>query len=93
MGQWNQKLDNEESQVVTTDEKDKEAFRERLLRNQDLLEAQNRILTAELNSMEIVELSPKAFETPSWSHKQAFFNGYKACVKTLTKLNTLKKDQ
>lgn len=51
------------------------------------------IMDMELNSMETVELSPKAFETPSWSHKQAFFNGYKACIKTLNKLTDLRKDQ
>lgn len=72
-----------------TDEKDKEAFRERLLRNKDLFEVQSKILDRELSAMEFAELSPKTFETPSWSHKQAFFNGYKACAKTIDKLNTV----
>jgi len=71
-------------------EKEKEEFKDRLIRNRDLFEVQSKIIENELNTMENVELSPKAFETPSWSHKQAFFNGYKACSKVINKLNDLR---
>mgnify|MGYP000414365346 CR=1 FL=1 len=74
-------------------DKEKENFKDRLIRNKDLFDRMSEIMDMELNSMETVELSPKAFETPSWSHKQAFFNGYKACIKTLNKLTDLRKDQ
>jgi len=41
------------------------------------------------SSIEAQEISPKSYDSPNWSHRQAHSNGYKQALKDFSKLLTL----
>jgi hypothetical protein len=59
-------------------EEKKEAFAKFVRGSKEVLDRAIQILKQSLDSTERVELGTKWFDTPNWSHKQAYINGYKA---------------
>jgi hypothetical protein len=48
------------------------------------------VLLAEMRSdLDNIETNVKVFENPNWSEKQAYYNGFKSALKTVTKLINL----
>ena len=73
---------------LKTDE-EKEQFNRRLKAARYVLERLQALLDEEKDGLESAEISPKIYETPNWDYKQAHTNGFKACLKMVSKLITL----
>ena len=69
-----------------TDPKDVERFKKLILSAKPVLEHLTVLAKEKETALEQKELSEKEYDSPNWSHKQAYRNGYKACARDLIKL-------
>lgn len=69
--------------------KDKENFEGQVKRSTEVLDRLNVLLKQELSNQELTELTVKAFETPNWAERQAFYNGFRAALNTVTKITNI----
>ncbi len=70
-------------------EAEKEQYRQSLTRVKWVIDDLKKLIHSNLTSLEDAEISPKSYENPSWSHRQAHTNGYKQCLRDFNKLLTL----
>lgn len=68
------------------DQTTKDNFEDQIRRSQEVLERLDALLKQELAQQEATELTVKAFDTPNWAERQAFYNGYRAALNTVTKI-------
>lgn len=65
---------------------DKTRFKQNLLSSRGVLERLQELLDEEKRGLEAAEISPKIFDSPNWDYKQAYGNGFKACLKMVSNL-------
>jgi hypothetical protein len=70
-------------------EEDKERFRNSVRGSKSVLDRQLDILKEMQEEVEALELTPKIYDIPNWEHRQADMNGYKRCLKQVSKLINL----
>lgn len=71
------------------DEHEKQQFESSLLHSKWLLDHLKTILVSMDEDHERAEISPKVYDLPNWENRQADSNGYRRCLKQITKLITL----
>lgn len=84
ISKWTQHLTNPE---------DKKAFENELRGSKNVLNRLKTLMEEQETSLDYQELSLKAYDNPSWSHKQAHVNGIRQCIafnKTLLNLDLQK---
>lgn len=64
----------------------KEQFKNTVLASKPVLERLSELLDKREKDMDQTELSLATYDTPSWSHKQAHNNGYRAALKVVRNL-------
>lgn len=74
------------------DEKDRKEFLQILANSTTVLNRLRNILIEEMSGIDNSEYSVDDFDSPSWSHKQAFRNGERARIKKLIDLLTIKRE-
>ncbi len=70
-------------------EDEKTRYTESLQRVKWVLEDMKKLINTSESSLEAQEISPKSYDSPNWSHRQAHSNGYKQALKDFNKLLTL----
>lgn len=70
-------------------EEDKDKFVKSLKASRHVLARLQELLDEEKSGLESAEISPKIYDTPCWDYKQAHSNGFKACLKMVSKIITL----
>lgn len=78
---WTQHLDGEE---------EKENFQREVRAAGKVLDRIKTILGEELNGLDRSEIDIRVFDLPNWENRQAFKNGYRSCLDTISKLITIK---
>lgn len=74
---------------------DKSEFEKDVRGSKRILDHLKGILLMKDHSLDVAERSVHQFDNPNWSHKQAYYNGYKAALTyliTLTDLDQQTKD-
>lgn len=69
----------------------KEVFLKTIRGSHIALERLAQLIDEDLNTMSVGEGTLKDFEDPSWSHKQAYRNGYRALARDILNLINLTK--
>ena len=68
------------------DSEEKLKFEKTVLGSGRVLDRLKDILQEQEDALNIGEVSPKNYDTPSWAYKQAHSNGYRQCLNVLKKL-------
>ena len=68
------------------DIEEKQKFEKYVLGSKRLLNRLKDILQEQEDALDIGEISPKNYDSPSWAYKQAHSNGYRQCLNVLKKL-------
>ncbi len=76
-----------------SDDKDKEEFERALLSARPAFERLYQLIDERVTSIDTQERGLKQFDCPSWSHKQAFFNGFRSLAEIVKKLIDLEDSQ
>lgn len=76
-----------------TDEKDKEAFQNRVWRAKPVLERAVNLIDKELKAIDDTERDPKAYDNPAWPYKQAYKNGMRSGLSIIKRLIDLDEQQ
>jgi len=63
-----------------------ERFQSTLAGSRTVLERLKAIIEESEKAIEATEVDPKSYDNPSWSHKQAFYNGAKSQLKLIKRL-------
>lgn len=63
-----------------------ENFKQQLYRSSDVLSRLSDLLTEYEKSLDRNETDPASFDTPNWDYKQAYKNGYRACLLKIKEL-------
>jgi hypothetical protein len=71
------------------DQEAKENFERQIINSIPVLERIQDILKEDLDTLDKVEFSTKAYDNPNWAYRQAHVNGYKTAYKNLDKLLNL----
>lgn len=61
--------------------------------SKETLDRLNVLLSEMKSDLDAMETNVKVFDTPNWSEKQAYYNGFKSALKTISKLITLDQQQ
>lgn len=61
---------------------EKEQFEREIFSAKRVLNRQKALIDKRLDGLERTEEKIEAYDSPSWSHKQAYINGYRAALKT-----------
>jgi hypothetical protein len=69
-------------------EKEKQDFTNEVLGSKRVLERLSEIILELDKDIELQELSPKAYDSPNWSYRQAHANGMKAALRKIQTLIT-----
>lgn len=70
-------------------EEEKLQFKNEVLGSKNVLKRQQELLNEMKEDVEGIELSTKVYDIPNWEHRQADINGYKRCLKHVSKLINL----
>lgn len=73
---------------LKTDE-DKERFKRTVLSSKATLERLQELLNEKRVEVETEELSTTVYDSPNWDYRQADINGYKRCLKQITRIINL----
>lgn len=68
------------------DTEEKEAFTNHIRNSKAVLDKIVGILIAEQNALDRSETDMKSFDQPNWEYRQAYKNGYRACLTKITSL-------
>lgn len=68
---------------------EKEAFQKEVLGSKNVLRRQQELLDEMKADVENVELKTEMYDIPNWDYRQADMNGYKRCLKQVSKLINL----
>lgn len=68
------------------DTEEKKRFEKYVLGSKRLLNRLKDILQEQEDALNVGEMSPKNYDSPSWAYKQAHSNGYRQCLNVLKKL-------
>lgn len=71
----------------------KERFESTLKSSKPVLDRLTEILKDAEKELNTTELSEAVFKDPNWPFKQAYYNGYKACLGLVTKLIDLDRQE
>jgi hypothetical protein len=77
-----------------TDSEEKQAFQKHVWSAKPVLERIIDLIKEDIENLEKVEISTRAYESPNWAYRQADCNGYKramANIKTLIDLDQQRK--
>jgi hypothetical protein len=74
-------------------EEDKERFKQSILASKSVLDRLKVLIENEENAIDQTERDPKAYDNPSWAHKQAFKNGMRAGLSTIKQFVDLDKQK
>lgn len=67
-------------------EPERQDFTDYLRGSTRLLNRLEDLIVEEQQNLDRLEVSVKAFESPSWAYQQAYYNGFKACLIMFLKL-------
>ncbi len=67
-------------------EEEKEGFQKRVLGAKKVLERLKELLSEDYQGLDRIETDSRVFDKPNWDYRQAYANGYKACLKQYIKL-------
>jgi len=70
-------------------EEDKTQYLASLQRVKWVLDDLKKLIESSEASLDAQEISPKSYDSPNWSYRQAHTNGYRQCLKDFKKLITL----
>lgn len=62
------------------DPDEKQRFEDGLRHAKWIFDRQRELLKAVENGLDRQEISPKAYDSPNWSYRQAHSNGYRQCL-------------
>lgn len=71
---------------------DKEDFQREVMSSRSVLRRLTEILKDEENGLDRSEMDVRVFNTPNWENIQAFKNGYRSCLSTISKFIDIEKD-
>lgn len=71
------------------DKEKQDSFKKDILSAKSVLERMRDLLEEEKNNIDRSETDIKSFDQPNWHYKQAYKNGYRACLQFLEKLTNL----
>jgi hypothetical protein len=66
-----------------------EGFQNKILGSKEVLARLQALLNEMKEDADNLELSTKIYDLPNWEHRQADLNGYKRCIKQISKLLNL----
>ena len=72
-----------------SDEQEKERFRNQILNSKQVLNRLQALLNEMKEDVDSTELNTKIYDIPNWDYRQADTNGYKRCLKQISKIITL----
>lgn len=72
-----------------TNDKEKERFQNQVLGSKSVLLRLQELLDELKVDAEGMELNTKIYDIPNWDYRQADFNGYKRCLKQISKIINL----
>lgn len=70
-------------------QEEKEAFEKEVLGSKRVLQRLQVLLDEMKADADTLELNPKIYDIPNWDYRQADMNGYKRCLKQISKLINL----
>jgi hypothetical protein len=70
-------------------QEEKEAFQKEVLGSKRVLNRLQVLLDEMKADVDTVELNTKIYDIPNWDYRQADMNGYKRCLKQISKLINL----
>ena len=65
---------------------DTDHFKRQLLSSRGVLERLQELLDEEKRALDAAEINPNIYDSPNWDYKQAHANGFRACLKMVSKL-------
>lgn len=77
---WTENLTNQDEKVK---------FQAMVKSSVDVLDRLTSILNDEENALTRSELNVSSYDNPNWANKQAYQNGYRACLQVVKKLINL----
>jgi hypothetical protein len=75
--------------IANLKEEDKKDFTNLLHNSTTVIDRLKEIVDQEIKSIDRTENSSSSYETPGWSHKQAFLNGKRAALEDIKQLLTI----
>lgn len=76
-----------------SDQSEKEQFQKQVLGSKVVLNRLQALLNELKEDADGLELNPKIYDIPNWEHRQADMNGYKRCLKQVSKLINLDQEK
>lgn len=76
-----------------SDEQEKEQFRNSVLGSKQVLRRLQALLNEMKEDADSTELNTKIYDMPNWDYRQADTNGYKRCLKHISKLINLDQEE
>jgi hypothetical protein len=70
-------------------QEEKEAFEKEVLGSKRVLKRLEQLLDEMKTDADTIELNTKIYDIPNWDYRQADMNGYKRCLKQISKLINL----
>ena len=75
-----------------SDDKQKEQFKREILGSKTVLRRLQALLDEMKEDADSLELNTKIYDIPNWDYRQADMNGYKRCLKQISKIINLDQD-
>lgn len=72
-----------------SDEKEKEHFKSQVLGSKTVLNRLQALINEMKEDADQTELNTKIYDIPNWDYRQADMNGYKRCLKQISKIINL----
>lgn len=72
-----------------SDEEEKVRFKQSVLGSKTVLNRLQTLLNEMKEDVDGLELNPKIYDIPNWDYRQADMNGYRRCLKQISKLINL----
>lgn len=77
------------TQHLKDDPDKQDRFRNEIISSANVLDRLKEILIEEDNTIDRSELAISSYDSPSWAHKQAYKNGYRAALAVVSQVVTL----
>lgn len=72
-----------------SDEEEKNRFKNAVLNSKSVLQRLQALMNEMKEDVEATELNTKIYDIPNWDYRQADTNGYKRCLKQISKVINL----
>lgn len=69
-----------------SDPEEKGHFVNKIISSKPVLDRLGGLLEEEETNLDSREVSIKSFESPNWAYRQAYMNGYRACLAVVNKI-------